>query len=156
MNAPPAEKIYSPRIAWLHSAGWAVYEVMFALLPGLVWWIVLVVLERPEDEIYHLPAWSFISVSVYAAMLRDSVRVFSRDNTVSTRHDREVSVIFGLVGVVLSSVLLAIGVCHAQRANGELPSIYYEIVGMMLGVGVASYLVVKTAAIRYAEFKTKP
>ncbi|MBI5893976.1 MAG: hypothetical protein HZB79_10095 [Deltaproteobacteria bacterium] len=148
------EKKYSPLLVILNASVWSLYEVGFALLPGIVWVLTLLILGKSNDDIVKLLAWPFISVSVYASILRDSIRVFCREDTVSNRQDREVTAIFSLVGVVLSSVLLTVGVCEAQGVIRELPWLYHVFVLAILSIGVVSLFFVKTIMIKRTEFKT--
>ena len=136
----------------LRSILWSSYEVGFVLLPALVWTLTLLSLGKTGHDLWGLPAWSFISVSVYGAILRDSMKAFHRHENPRDRQDRELAVILALSGLVLSSILLAMAVLKSQGYLPLLWPVFYDFVFLVLGFGVALLFIVKAIMVQRVEF----
>lgn len=136
----------------LRSILWSSYEVGFVLLPALVWALTLFSLGKTGHDLWGLPAWSFISVSVYGAILRDSLKAFHRHENPRDRQDRELAVILALSGLVLSSILLALSVLKAQGYLPLLWPVFYDFVFLVLSFGVALLFIVKAIMVQRVEF----
>nr|WP_179210252.1 hypothetical protein [Crenothrix polyspora] len=130
---------------------WASYETALAVLPVLVWGITLFSIGQ-DGEIWKLPAWSFLSVSIFVTILRDGLKAFHRESAKEDKLSRDVIVSFSLVGVVLSSVLLVLSVLHSQKLLPFLWPFFYEAVYSLLFGGLVFLFVVKSILFQRTEY----
>lgn len=125
------------------STGWvyvgaavhAFYEVVLILLPVTVWAVVLISVGAPDDEIYHLVAVPFASLSLFSAMLRDGISAFHQD-TLKDARERDLVVTSGLIGVTISAVLLTMAVLYSRHLLTNLLPVYYDVVWFMFLAGM--------------------
>jgi len=129
----------------------AFYETAFILLPVLVWGLVILSVGPTADEFWRLPALPFASLAVYSASLRDGVSAFHQDTLKDTR-ERELIVIAGLIGVVISSVLLTLAVLSSRKLLSYLHDPFYVVVWSILGFGILLVFVTKAILIRRKKY----
>jgi hypothetical protein len=129
----------------------AFYEVLFVLLPVMVWIVVLLSLGSETRGISSLPAWPFASLALYTAALRDGINTFHRDNQKDKR-ERELLVVGSLIGVVLSTVLLTLAVLHSQGKLDYLWSFFYELVWGMMIIGALLLFVTKSISSQRKDY----
>ncbi len=124
----------------------ASYEVAFVLLPILVWVLVLLSLGKAQD-IEALAAWPFASLSLFSAMLRDGISAFHQDTT-KDKEQKDLIVVFALIGVVLSTVLLTLAVLKSSGQIIYLWSFFYETVRAFVAVGALLLFMTKAILIQ--------
>jgi len=144
-------KVDKPR-AW--ASDWArpllmtTYEIAFVFLPGLVWLLALLATEQtPGRELFQLPAWSFIALSLWCGLLRDGIKLYHPAHLSLDRSRRDLLVTAALIGTTLTTVLLTCHVLNARNTVPVWPPFYYAVLAslcMALGLTV----VVKTLLIR--------
>lgn len=130
---------------------WACYETALAVLPVLVWGVTLFSIGQ-DTQIWKLPAWSFLSVSIFVTILRDGLRAFHRETAKDDKLSRDVIVSLSLVGVVLSSVLLVLSVLHSQNLFPFLSPFFYDAVYTLLIGGLIFLFVVKSILFQRTEY----
>lgn len=130
-------KLSTPSTLWIYggAAVHALYEVIFILIPVLVWAIVLISVGAPSDEIYHLVAVPFASLSLFSAMLRDGISAFHQD-TLKDARERDLIVTSGVIGVTLSAVLLTMAVLHSRDLLTNVLPQYYDVVWFIFYAGM--------------------
>ncbi|MGZ5009923.1 MAG: hypothetical protein ACXV74_03065 [Methylobacter sp.] len=130
---------------------WACYETLLATLPIWVWGITLYSTGQ-DDLLLKLPAWSFLSVSIFVTILRDGLQAFHREAIKDDELSRHIIVIFSLVGLVLSSVLLVLSILHAQKSISFLVPFFYEFVFTLLVAGLVFQLIIKFILVRRTKY----
>lgn len=91
----------------------AFYEVAFVLLPVAVWMVVIFSVGGTKEEIKSLVAWPFAGLALFGASLRDGISAFHQDTPFDKRQ-REIIIAGSLIGVVLCTVLMTLGVLKAR------------------------------------------
>ncbi|MDP1774519.1 MAG: hypothetical protein Q8L15_19805 [Methylobacter sp.] len=130
---------------------WASYETLLAILPILVWGFTLFSIGQ-DGQLRELPAWSFLSVSIFVTILRDGLKAFHRETVKQDKLDQHITVSFSLIGVVLSSVLLVLSVLHSQKLIPFLEPFFYEAVLALIGTGLIFLFIVKFILVQRAEY----
>ena len=130
----------------------AIYEVAFVLLPVIVWSVALLSIGGSLEDIKRLPVWPFLGLALYSSVLRDGITAFHRDTSDDNRQ-RELIVIVGLIGVVVSSVLLTLAIMHAHNSVEKIHSLFYEFVFLVVGLGVFLVFFTKTVLSQRKDYK---
>jgi len=128
----------------------ASYEVAFVLLPVLVWILVLLSLGKSQD-VKTLAAWPFASLSLFSAMLRDGISAFHQDTT-KDKEQRDLIVVFALIGVILSTVLLTLAVMKSTGQVTYLWSFFYETVWTFVAISALLLFVTKAILIQRKSY----
>lgn len=131
---------------YLASSTFAFCEVVFVLVPALVWWLV-VYSTTTTGTIERLPVFAFAGLSLFSAALRDSVAAFHLDTPSDTRQ-KEFLVLFSLIGVVLATVLLTLASLYSLGQIPVLWSFYYSWVKYMVFAGAVLLFLTKSILIQ--------
>ncbi|HBO1157688.1 TPA: hypothetical protein L4E80_002171 [Pseudomonas aeruginosa] len=129
----------------------AFYEVAFVLLPVAVWMVVIFSVGGTKEEIKSLVAWPFAGLALFGASLRDGISAFHQDTPFDKRQ-REIIIAGSLIGVVLCTVLMTLGVLKARGDLSYLFSAFREMVFILLLSGIALLLVVKAILAQRKDF----
>ncbi|PCN05796.1 hypothetical protein CP915_05040 [Pseudomonas aeruginosa] len=96
-------------------------------------------------------AWPFAGLALFGASLRYGISAFHQDTPFDKRQ-REIIIAGSLIGVVLCTVLMTLGVLKARGDLSYLFSAFREMVFILLLSGIALLLVVKAILAQRKDF----
>ena len=129
----------------------SVYETLYLFLPILIWWIVSSVIGPGDMKIASLLAWPFLSVALYSASIKDGITIFNFNRKKDVR-DSEILIILSIIGVVLSSVLLTLGVVSIKYNALEINTFYTAALVVLILNGMSLLVVVKAIKVQREDF----
>lgn len=111
----------------------AVIEASFLIFPVILYWVILYFLGK-DDDIQMLPAWSFLSLSIYSLLLRDVVKTYNR-NDAKDNYNKTGSTIVCIVGISLSSALLSLSITRSKITEIIFPYTFEVLVFILIVIG---------------------
>jgi hypothetical protein len=129
---------------------WAFCETGLTVIPILVWGVTLLSIGQ-DAQIWKLPAWSFLSVSIFVIVLRDGLKAFHREADKQDKFSQDIIVSLSVLGMVIGSVLLTLAVLYSQQQIQEPWKFFYHATYVLLLVSLVLLFFVKSISFQRAE-----
>lgn len=101
-----------------------IWELLaFILLPLIIYFLMFIFLDVQFIQVIKLPEWMFISIILYADSLKKIIH-YEKNNDKDFEESSTKFISFAIIGVTISSVLLALSIVDKYK-EFELPIIYY-------------------------------
>ncbi|WP_369612214.1 hypothetical protein [Marinobacter sp. RI1] len=137
---------------FVKSIVWASYEVFLAIVPVMIW-IAILAFSVPNSSVsFHLPAFSFFCVSIWASCIREVPRVFAGEN-VKDRYERECGLALSLIGLIFSVICLVMAVLKSTGAITTLWGPFSAAVVTLMIFGTLMLFAIMTFKIQRKEFQ---
>ncbi|WP_330924578.1 hypothetical protein [Candidatus Sororendozoicomonas aggregata] len=108
-----------PRLAWntktkmYVEAMWlATIDLLYFVVPVGIYASIVALLGTEFSEIKALPAWSFMALAVYFAIVKDGYTAFNRKS--EDKGNREFALVIGLSGIAFSTVVLTLNIIRSK------------------------------------------